>query len=74
LALIALFGLLAVTGAALADPSDNLKACFEAASHCRQQCHKRASCERVCQKSFRQCGLAAENGRPDYPRDSVMPR
>jgi hypothetical protein len=71
---MAVLGLLAVTGAPLADPSDDLRACFEAASQCRQHCHKRTSCERACERSFRQCGLAAESGRPDYPRDSVMPR
>jgi hypothetical protein len=71
-------GLAAVLGSfigpASAAPPENLKACVETASHCRERCQGKASCEAACQKSFKQCKLWDTETRPDYPRNSVMPR
>jgi hypothetical protein len=72
--LAVLLGSFGAIGAASAAPPENLKACVETASHCRERCQGKASCEAVCQKSFKQCKLWDTETRPDYPRDSVMPR
>jgi hypothetical protein len=74
LGLAALLGWFAAIGNAAAAPSEDLKACVETASRCRQRCQGKASCEAACQKSFKQCKLWDTETRPDHPRDSVMPR
>lgn len=74
LGLAAVLGSFGAISTASATPSENLKTCFETASRCRERCQRNASCEAVCQKSFKQCKLWDTETRPDYPRNSVMPR
>jgi hypothetical protein len=74
LGLAAVLGWFAAIGAAAAAPPEDLKACVETASRCRERCQGKASCEAACQKSFKQCKLWDTETRPNHPRDSVMPR
>ena len=74
LALAVVLGWFGAIGAASAAPPEDLKACVETASRCRERCQGKASCEAVCQKSFKQCKLWDTETRPDYPHNSVMPR
>jgi hypothetical protein len=87
---IILFGLLAVLfaalltipglfGAASAASPENLKACIETATRCRERCQGSAPCGAACQRSFKQCKLWETETQPasprdDTPRNSVMPR
>ena len=74
LGLAVVLGSFGAFSAASATPSENLKTCLETASRCRERCLRNASCEAVCQRSLKQCKLWDTETRPDYPRDSVMPR
>ncbi len=70
----ALLGLLGAIGAASVAQSESLNACIETAARCRERCQGKAPCEAICERAWRQCKLRDSDTRPDYPRDSVMPR
>jgi hypothetical protein len=78
--LVMVFGLFGAIGAASAASPENMKACVETATRCRERCQGSAPCAAVCQRSFKQCKLWETETQPasprgdDYPRNSVMPR
>jgi hypothetical protein len=78
-ALLTIPGLFGAIGTASAASSENLKACVETATRCRERCQGGAPCAAACQRSFKQCKLWETETQPvsprdDYLRNSVMPR
>jgi len=79
LVLVTVFGLFGAISAASATSAENLKACIETATRCRERCQGGAPCAAACQRSFKQCKVWETETQPasprdDYPRSSVMPR
>jgi hypothetical protein len=77
--LVTAFGLFGTISAASAVSPENLKACVETVTRCRERCQGGAACAAACQRSFRQCKVWETETQPASPRDdslrnSVMPR
>jgi hypothetical protein len=78
--LVTVFGVCGAISAAQAASPENMKACVETATRCRERCQGAAPCAAACQRSFKQCKVWETETQPasprgdDHPRNSVMPR